>query len=265
MRTPALRNAFTSASTRLSFTRARTRSIRADVVDRVEARLDVRVQHPPVALGAEEVDLGDRVLGPPLGPEPVGDRLEVGLEDRFQHQLQRRLDDPVGDGRECRACAPSPTRPAWGSSAPAPAAAGTCPPSAADRRSSRNPGTPTNSSTSATVRPSTPGVFAPLVARDPVERHQQRRRVVHEVEQVVEPAAGIGRRPTVKLGLHLRYPPTRPHRAAPARRRHSAARLSALQPPSLLDTAAALPHVHGLSPARSTTAAPPRPGPIGRR
>ena len=29
---------------------------------------------------------------------------------------------------------------------------------------------------------------------------------VHEVEQVVEPAARIGRRPTVKLGLHLRYP-----------------------------------------------------------
>lgn len=50
------------------------------------------------------------------------------------------------------------------------------------------------------------------VARDPVERHQQRRRVVHEVEQVIEPAAGIGHRPTVKLGLHLRYPPPRPHR-----------------------------------------------------
>jgi hypothetical protein len=33
---------------------------------------------------------------------------------------------------------------------------------------------------------------------------------VHEVEQVVEPAARIGRRPTVKLGLHFRYPPARP-------------------------------------------------------
>ena len=41
--------------------------------------------------------------------------------------------------------------------------------------------------------------------------------------------------------------------------------LPALQRPSLLDTAAALPHVRGLSPARSTTAAPPRPGPIGGR
>ncbi len=45
--------------------------------------------------------------------------------------------------------------------------------------------------------------------------------------------------------------------------RHSAMRLPALQPPVLLETAAALPHVRGLSPARSTTAAPPRPGPIG--
>src|SRR6516165_6118949 len=46
---------------------------------------------------------------------------------------------------------------------------------------------------------------------------------------------------------------------------HSVRRLSALQSPSLLETAAALPHVRGLSPARSTTAAPPCPGPIGGR
>ena len=44
------------------------------------------------------------------------------------------------------------------------------------------------------------------VPRDPAERHEQRRRVVHEIEQVVEPAARIGHRPTVKLGLHSRYP-----------------------------------------------------------
>ena len=166
--------------------------------------------------GCRKVDLGYRVLGPPLGPEPVGDRHEVGLEDRFQHQLQRRLNHPIRDGRGCRACAASPTRRAWGSCVPAPATAETYPSFKAVRRSSRNPGTPTHSSTSAAVRPSTPGVFAPVVARDPIERHQQRRRVVHEVEQVVEPAAGIGRRPTVKFGLHLRYPPMRPDTAVPA-------------------------------------------------
>jgi hypothetical protein len=46
---------------------------------------------------------------------------------------------------------------------------------------------------------------------------------------------------------------------SPTEHRCSAVRLSALQSPSRLDPAAALPHVHGLSPARSTTAAPPHP------
>ncbi len=70
------------------------------VVDRVEARFDVRVQDPAVAVGAVEVDLSDRVVCPPQRPEAVGDRLEVGLEDRLQHQLEGCLDHPVGDGRD---------------------------------------------------------------------------------------------------------------------------------------------------------------------
>ena len=79
------------------------------------------------------------------------------------------------------------------------------------------------SSTSAAVRPSTPGSPSAQVARHPVERHQQRRRVMHEVEQIIKPAARIGRRPTVKLGLHLRYPPAwtqqAPGQSAAIRRR----------------------------------------------
>src|SRR4051794_27961217 len=55
-------------------------------------------------------------------------------------------------------------------------------------------------------RPVHAGSVAAAVPRDPAERHEQRRRVVHKVEQVVEPAARIGHRPTVKLGLHSRYP-----------------------------------------------------------
>jgi len=31
--------------------------------------------------------------------------------------------------------------------------------------------------------------------------------MVHEVEQIIKPAVRIGRRPTVKFGLNLRYPP----------------------------------------------------------
>lgn len=53
------------------------------------------------------------------------------------------------------------------------------------------------------------GSTRPGVTRDPLERHDQRRRVVHKVEQVVEPAARIGRSPTVKFGLYPRYPPER--------------------------------------------------------
>src|SRR3954466_14851938 len=55
-----------------------------------------------------------------------------------------------------------------------------------------------------------------------------------------------------------------PQRVPPVHR-HPPVPLSALQRRSLLPTAAALPHVHGLSPARNTTTAPSRPGPIGRR
>ena len=83
------------------------------------------------------------------------------------------------------------------------------------------------------------------VARDPAERHDQRRRVMHEVEQVIEPAARIGRRPTVKLGLHPRYPRPRPHRGriAGAAIRRRVLRHCSLLP--FLETAAALPHVPG--------------------
>ena len=43
----------------------------------VEARLDVALHDPLVGAGREVVHLGDRVLRPASGPEPVGARLEV--------------------------------------------------------------------------------------------------------------------------------------------------------------------------------------------
>ena len=116
---------------------------------------------------------------------------------------------------ESRGCGPFPTRPAWGSCVPAPAAAGTSRPSdwPADRPGTRDPDPLLDVGDRQAVDA---GSVRPPVARDPVERHDQRRRVVHEVEQVIEPAARIGHRPTVKLGLHLRYPRPRPHQAATA-------------------------------------------------
>ncbi len=62
------------------------------VVDRVETRFDVGLEHPLVASGAEVVDLRGRVLGSASGAEPVGTRVEVRLKDRFEHQLQGGLD-----------------------------------------------------------------------------------------------------------------------------------------------------------------------------
>ena len=44
------------------------------------------------------MDLGDRVLRAPVRAEPVRARLEIRLEDGFEHQLQAGLDHAVGDG-----------------------------------------------------------------------------------------------------------------------------------------------------------------------
>lgn len=178
------------------------------VVDPVEARLDIRVQHPPVAPGAEHMDLSDRVVRPPPGPESVRDRQKVGLEDRFQYELQRRLDHPVGDRGNAQL-------------ADLPRAAGLGDLALTDRQGAKRPCL--HRSSQILQEPGHPdalldpggrqtvhaGSVRTAVARDPLERRQQRRRVVHEIEQVVEPAARIGHRPTMKFGLHLRYPLTR--------------------------------------------------------
>ena len=75
------------------------------------------------------------------------------------------------------------------------------------------------------------------ITRDPSNRHDQGRRVMHEIEQVIEPVARISHRPTAQPGLHLRYPSEHIDRCTAIRRcifRHC----SIL---SLLGTAAALP------------------------
>jgi hypothetical protein len=71
------------------------------VVDLVETRCDVGLQHPVVIdrPGGEVVDLGDRVMRASIGAEPVRARLEVRLEDGFEHCLETGLDHPVGHGR----------------------------------------------------------------------------------------------------------------------------------------------------------------------
>ena len=175
----------------------------------VEGRLDVRVQHPPVTAGAELVDLGDRVVCSAPGPEPVGDRLEVRLEDGLEHELQRGLDDLVRQGGDAElANLPRPAR--LGDLA--------LPHRQRHKRALLQLGTQVGQElpdpdalldVGDSLAVHAGGVRAP-VARDPRVRHDQRRRVVHEVVQVIEAAARIGHRPTVKLGLHPRYPGPRP-------------------------------------------------------
>jgi hypothetical protein len=213
------------------------------VIDRVETRLDVSVEDPAISLGPEPLDVGDRVVRPPLGPKPVGDRLKVGLEDRFQHKLQRRLDRPVADRGDAQLTQlprstelgdhalthrqrPERTRLQLG---------------AQIVQEPPDPDALVHVGDGHAVHPG--GVRAP-VARDPVERYEQRRRVTHEIEQIIEPAARIGR-PTVELGLHLRYPPTRPlrdHLGRGVTVRRRVFRHCSLH---LLPTAVALPHVIG--------------------
>jgi len=43
------------------------------------------------------VNLSNGVLRSPFGTETIGAWFEVRLEDRFQHQLQRGLHNPVGN------------------------------------------------------------------------------------------------------------------------------------------------------------------------
>jgi hypothetical protein len=72
------------------------------VVDLIEARRDVRLEHPLVVTGrrSEVVDLSDSVPGSALRTKPVAARVEIRLEDRLEHQLQRGLHDPVTGRRD---------------------------------------------------------------------------------------------------------------------------------------------------------------------
>ena len=184
-----------------------------------------------------------RVLRPPPRPEPIRDRHEVGLKDRFQHHLQRRLDHPVSDRRDTQA-----------SELSRPAGLG----DHALTHRQRPKRTVLHRRTQIVQEPWDPeallhvedghavharSVRAP-VPRDPSKRHDQRRRVVHEIEQVIEPAAMISRRPPVQLGLHLRYPPERVHRRSGQR---ATIRWCLLRHYSLHlhPTAVALPHATG--------------------
>ena len=73
-------------------------------MNRPETVLDVSFYHPLIAARGvdEEPHLLDGVLRSAPGPESVRGRAKVRLEDRLEHELGRRLHDPVAHRRDAQ-------------------------------------------------------------------------------------------------------------------------------------------------------------------
>jgi len=148
------------------------------------------------------VDLRYRILRPPVRAEPIRARLEIRLEDRFQHRLQAGLDHAIRDSRDTELAElpaflryqhlPHFDRPELTRLQRIPDLPQEfrCPNPGLDsgHRGSINTGGP-----------------CPGVAGNALPRMHQKRRAIDEVEQVTEPAGRILSRPAVQLGLHLPY------------------------------------------------------------
>ena len=175
------------------------------VVDAAEAVFDVSLDHPLiVARGVdEEPHLFDGVLCPAAGPEPVRGRTIVGLVDRFQHQHQRHLDDPVAQGGNAKRSdlARSSlgdlllTHRQWRVGA-------------ALERLSKLAQELLHAIVfdACACHAINTGGARPPVAFHPLPRDEQRRGVTDEVEQISEPLLLVLDGPTVQLGLPPQYP-----------------------------------------------------------
>jgi hypothetical protein len=207
------------------------------------------------------VDLGDGVLGASARAKAVRARQRVRLEDRLQHQLERGLCHAVAHGRD-------PQHPQLAAARlgdqPLPHGQGTKPAGleiGAQFGEKALLATPLLDVVDGlAVHPSR---ACPLVLPDPAPRHQQHRRVAHEVEQVSKPTVGIIGCPSVQLGLDLQYPRLRLLGGGP-RRAGVHQRPPGLPAPRL--RACCLPWPCGrLSRPRTTTEAPPHPATLSRR
>jgi len=229
------------------------------VVDLVEARRDVGLQHPLVVpIGrCEVVDLGDGVLGSALGTEPVGAWVEVRLQDRLEHQLQPGLHDPIGGRGD-----PETTQLArrlGDRLLPHPLGNQ---PASLELISQLAQQPPSPGADSARSDPIDAGGSCTLVGPHPAPRHDEEGRVIHEVVKVIEATVRVGRRPLVQLRLHLAYPPLGLDQAGPRRADvHRRPPQSAV----MLRTRWAPWPCGRLSRPRTTTSPPPHPSGIGRR
>ena len=147
------------------------------------------------------MDLGDGILGSAPRAEAIRTRLEVRLEDRLEHQFQRSLHDPVCGRRDPERAdlpvrfgdrlLPHPLR-------NEPAGLEVTSQPVQQRRSAEDDG--------AGFHPIDAGGPCTLVAPHPCPRHDEERRVIDEVGEVIEATAGISLRPLVQLRLHHEYP-----------------------------------------------------------
>jgi hypothetical protein len=137
-----------------------------------------------------------------LRAEAVGTWLEVRLEDWLEHQLQRGLHDPVCGRRDPQRTdlaarfgdrlLPHPL-------GDEPAGLEIVSQPAEQSRSTEHDRAGCHSVDA--------GGSCALVAPHPCPRHDEERRVIHEVGEVIETTARIGHRPLVQLRLHHEYPP----------------------------------------------------------
>ena len=232
------------------------------VIDLVEARLDVRLENPLVIRGprGELVYLGDRVLRPSSGPEPVRGRVEVGFEDRLQHQFQRRLNDPVRHGGDPQAADLA----ARLGDPPAAHPLGREPPGPHPSAQIGQDGERARRRHVAGDDPVDSGGAPAPVAAHTIPCDHQERGIVHEVEQVIEAAAGLGRRPSVQLRLHYKYPVPRPLDVGGPRNARIHKRISFLCSRLPRTRAGPLRHATGSpGPGLLRVLRPPPPAPVG--
>ena len=196
------KNAFTSASTRLSPTRARTRSIRAECeISSKQAVMSPSSTHSYVLDARKRVSRPWASCARRLGLKPYEHDSKSASKIGSSTSLAAaaRRDRPVGmpSGRSCL--------PLSGSSVQTAARAETAGPQLipqlgeevlrTDAFPNRSGGLAVNSCRACA-----------LIFSHPVPCHRQESWVDDEVEQIVEPAMRIVGRPTVQLGLDLPYP-----------------------------------------------------------
>src|SRR4051794_15384156 len=226
------------------------------VLERTETVLDVSFDHPLIRAWRvdEEPHLFDGVLRPAPGPESVRGRAEVRLEYRLEHELGRRLHDPVAHRRDAQASE--------------------LPRALRDQPLTRRQRTvravlelltePCEDTLHADLLDPRAGLTIdtggprPPVAFHPLPRDQQRRGVTDQVEQVAETRQLILGCPSVQLGLPSQYPLGRQGGVKRRERLHARPPERRLTPRSCCP-----PSPCGrLSRPRTTTRTPPRPARI---